>query len=48
MEVKGRLLTRKADNLTAICEPIIQKIWDPRHLTTLWASASCYSDSFTF
>jgi hypothetical protein len=25
----------EADNLTAICEPIVQKMWDPRHLTTL-------------
>jgi hypothetical protein len=27
--------TRKADNLTAICEPIAYKMWDPRRLTTL-------------
>jgi hypothetical protein len=26
---------RKADNLTAICEPIVQTMWDPKHLTTL-------------
>jgi hypothetical protein len=24
----------KADNLTAICEPIVWTMWDPRHLTT--------------
>jgi hypothetical protein len=34
----------KADNLIAICEP---KIWEPWCLTTLWASTSCYRDSFT-
>jgi hypothetical protein len=25
---------RKADNLTAICEPIVKKMWKPRRLTT--------------
>jgi hypothetical protein len=37
----------KADNLTAICEPIVWKTWEPRRLTTLWASTACYRDSFT-
>jgi hypothetical protein len=23
-------------------------MWEPRRLTTLWASAACYRDSFTF
>jgi hypothetical protein len=44
---KGRP-ERKADNLTAISEPIIMKMWQPRSLTTLWASTACYRDSFTF
>jgi hypothetical protein len=44
---KGRP-ARKADNLTAICESIVYKMWDPQHLTTLWASTACYMDSFTF
>jgi hypothetical protein len=44
---KGRP-ARKADNLTAICEPIIWKMWEPRRLTTLWASTVCYRDTFTF
>jgi hypothetical protein len=26
---------RKADNLTAICEPTVYKVWDPRHLAIL-------------
>jgi hypothetical protein len=39
---------RKADNLTAICEPIVQIMWEPQRLTTLWASMACYRDSFTF
>jgi hypothetical protein len=43
--VKG-WLTLKADNLTSICEPIVQKIWEPRPLTTLWAFMACYKDSF--
>jgi hypothetical protein len=38
---------RKADNLTAICEPIVSKMWEPRRLTTLWASTACYSGNFT-
>jgi hypothetical protein len=38
----------KADNLTAICEPTVQKMWEPRCLRTLWTSMACYRDSFTF
>jgi hypothetical protein len=30
---------RKAD-LTAICEEIVQKMWESRRLTTLWASTA--------
>jgi hypothetical protein len=44
---KGRLAP-KADNLTAICEPIVYKMWEPRSLTTLWTSTACYTDGFTF
>jgi hypothetical protein len=43
-----RWLAYKADNLTAICEPNVQKMWKPQRLTTLWASMACYRDSFTF
>jgi hypothetical protein len=43
---KGRA-ARGADNLTAICEPIVYKMWEPRRLTTLWAFTACYRDSFT-
>jgi hypothetical protein len=39
---------RGADNLTAICEPIVQKMWEPRRHTTLWAFTACYKNSFTF
>jgi hypothetical protein len=42
------LPTRKADNFTTICEPIVKKMWEPRCLTTLWASTACYRESFTF
>jgi hypothetical protein len=38
----------KANNLTAICEPIVQKMWEPRPLTTLWAFTACCRVSFTF
>jgi hypothetical protein len=44
---KGRP-ARKADNLTAICDPIVWKMWEPRRLTILWAFTACYRDSFTF
>jgi hypothetical protein len=37
----------KADNLTAICEPTVLKMWEPR-LTILWASMACYRDSFLY
>jgi hypothetical protein len=35
---------RKAD-LTAICEPIVWKMWELRRLKTLWASTACYRAS---
>jgi hypothetical protein len=38
---------RKAD-LTAICEPIIWKKWEPRFLKTLWVSTACYGVTLTF
>jgi hypothetical protein len=44
---KGRP-ARKADNLTAIYEPTVYKMCEPRHLTNLWASMASYRDSFTF
>jgi hypothetical protein len=37
--------TLKDENLTAICEPIVYKTWDPRRLTLLRPSKTCYSDS---
>jgi hypothetical protein len=39
---------RKADNLTAICEPIVYKMWEPQHLTVLWVSTARYRDTFTY
>jgi hypothetical protein len=42
---KGRPV-RGADNLTAIYEATIEKMWEPRRLTTLWAFTACYRDSF--
>jgi hypothetical protein len=35
----------KAD-LTAICEPIVYKMWKPQHLTTLWVSTARYRDTY--
>jgi hypothetical protein len=34
--------------MIAMCEPIAYKVWEPRRLTTLWASTACYMDTFTF
>jgi hypothetical protein len=36
-----RRLTLKAGNLTAIYEPIVYKMRQPRRLKTLWASTAC-------
>jgi hypothetical protein len=36
----------KADNLIALCEPIVWKMWVPQRHTTLWASTLCYRNSF--
>jgi hypothetical protein len=36
---------RRADKLTAICEPIIWKMWEPLPLTNLWAFTACYRNS---
>jgi hypothetical protein len=44
---KGRPAPR-AENLAAIFESIVYKMWEPQHLKTLWASTACYRDSFTF
>jgi hypothetical protein len=44
---KGRP-AHKTENLTAICEPIVYKMWEPQCLTTTWASTACYKDSFIF
>jgi hypothetical protein len=43
---KGRP-ARKADNFTDICEPIIERKWEPQRLTTLWASTAYYRESLT-
>jgi hypothetical protein len=44
-EGKGRPAF-KADNLTAICELVFYKMWEPRRLTTQWASTACCRDIF--
>jgi hypothetical protein len=44
---KGRPV-HKANNFTAIYQPIVLKMWEPQRLAALWASKACYRDSFTF
>jgi hypothetical protein len=39
---------RRADNPAVFYEPIIYEMWEPEHLTTLWASTACYRDTLTF
>jgi hypothetical protein len=39
---------RKADKLTAICEPIVCKMSVPRRVSTLWASRARCKDNFNF
>jgi hypothetical protein len=41
------LPARRADNHTAICYPIVWKMWLLRCLTTLWASMARYTGSFS-
>jgi hypothetical protein len=43
---KGRP-ARVADNTTAICEPIVYKMWEPRRLKTLWDFMACCRVTFT-
>jgi hypothetical protein len=38
--------TRKADNLTAICEAIVYIMREPRRLVTIYTSTESYKDSF--
>jgi hypothetical protein len=44
---KGRP-ARDADNLTTICEPIVYKMWEPRRLTTLWASTALQGQFYLY
>jgi hypothetical protein len=44
---KGRL-AREDENLAAISEPTVYKMWQPRRFTTLWAFTAFYSDNYTF
>jgi hypothetical protein len=46
LPVGKRRLARGADKLTAICGPIVYKMWEPRRLTTLWAFMACYRNCF--
>jgi hypothetical protein len=38
----NRRPTHKTDNLTPICEPFVYKVWEPRRLTSLWASTASH------
>jgi hypothetical protein len=39
---------RKADNFTAVCEPIVYQMWDLDVSQPCGASTAFYKDSFTF
>jgi hypothetical protein len=47
LPVDRERLAPVADNLTAILEHTVNKIWEPQRLTTLQASADTYRDGFT-
>jgi hypothetical protein len=38
----------KSDNITAIYSRCLEKMWEPRRLTILWAFTASYRDNFTF
>jgi hypothetical protein len=38
---------RKADNLTAICQPIVERMWESRRLTIPWDFTACYRGTFS-
>jgi hypothetical protein len=44
---KGRP-AHKADDFTAVCGKAIQKMWEPQHFITPWATTTSYRDNFTF
>jgi hypothetical protein len=46
--VAKRWPTHKAHNLTAICEPIVSKVWESWPLTILWASTASCKNSVAF
>jgi hypothetical protein len=39
---------RKAENITANSEPVVQKMWEPRRHKTLRGSTACYRDKLIF
>jgi hypothetical protein len=39
-------LLKKSSSITAIYEPTIQKLWEPRHPTTVQTSTASYRDGF--
>jgi hypothetical protein len=39
------LMARKPADLTDIFEPIVYKMWEPRHLKNLWDSTTFYRDN---
>jgi hypothetical protein len=41
----GRGRSSRKVHLTVICGPTVQKMWEPRRLTALWASGVCYGAS---
>jgi hypothetical protein len=37
--------THNVYNLITVSEPIVLKMWDPQHLSNIWASTASYGDS---
>jgi hypothetical protein len=42
-----RAMVREVEKITAICEPIVRRMWEPRRFINISAFAACYRYSFT-
>jgi hypothetical protein len=47
-EMSARNLPEGKAWVTHLTTNCLEKLWEPRRLTTLWAFTACYMDSFTY
>jgi hypothetical protein len=48
MELFDNVCGKKFQSHRRLWADCLEKMWEPRRLTSLWASTACYRDSFTF